>query len=240
MLLFWSLIDRHSFSPHRFHIRNNRDTLYKHKSSFLEHWFGRGSYLVKQLFNSNGVWMSDSELLDKFGFPTPPKEHALVSDAVPSGVMMLLEYSTAPGLTLLKLDPADTSVGQICFSTKKRNNNHDRRASFQKDIVSVPDVVSYWNSFTPDLNWKKIWCLPSKHLIINEIKEVSLQIIHRFYPCKLFLPRYKLDIDVLILQTVWRGSVSRVLVLSSCVFWQDVCTFKHWLWFFSDMCKCIV
>jgi len=163
---------------------------------FLENWYDHGIYLVKQLFNCNGVLLSYSELLKKYGIPIPPKEYAIVFDAIPSGVIMLLKSSFTSELTLLNLDPAVTSVGQICFCTKKSNNNCNIRALFQKDIISVPNVVSYWNSFTPDLNWKKIWCLPSKYMITNKIKEVSFKIIHRFYPCKIFLRKYKKDIDV--------------------------------------------
>ena len=128
----------------------------------------------------------------------------------------------------MNFDPSATYVGQICFSTKNRNNNRDIRALFQKDIVSAPNVISYWNSLAPDLNWKKIWCLASKYLIINKIKEVSLKMIHRFYPCKVFLRRYKKDIDVNctfceqseedLYHLLWSCSVS-------CIFWQDVCTF---------------
>ena len=148
---------------------------------FLENWFDHGIYLVKQLFDSNGVLLSYSELLNKYGIPIPPKEYAVVFDANPSGVIMLLKSSITSELTLLKLDPAVTSVGQICFCTKKSNNNCNIRALFQKDIISVPNLASYWNSFTPDFNWKKIWCLPSKYMITNKMKEVTFKIIHRFY-----------------------------------------------------------
>uniref|UniRef100_A0A3B5R4M7 Reverse transcriptase domain-containing protein n=1 Tax=Xiphophorus maculatus TaxID=8083 RepID=A0A3B5R4M7_XIPMA len=228
MLLSWSLIYKHNFSPHRYYIWNNGDILYKHKSLFLENWFEHGIILVQQLFRPDGVLMSYSELLERFGLPIPPKEYALVFDAIPSGVMMLLKSSATSVLTPPGLDAAVTNVGQICFSTRKRKNNRDVRALFQKDIVSVPNVISYWNNFAPNLNWKKIWCLPSKYLIINKIKEVSFKIIHRFYPCKFFLQRYKKDIDT-------NCSFCQLYVEDlchlfwscyfSCIFWQDICTF---------------
>ena len=137
MLLSWTLIYRHNFSPHRYYIWNNRDILYKKKSLFLENWFDHGIYLVKQLLNTNGFLMSYSEFLNKYSIPIPPKEYAVVFDAIPSGVNMLLKSSVISELTLLKLDPAVTSVGRICFSTKKRNNNCDIHALFQKDMISV-------------------------------------------------------------------------------------------------------
>lgn len=184
--------------------------------------------------------MSYSEFL-KYGIPILPKEYALVFDAIPSGVIMLLKNSIASELTSLKLNPADTSVGQICFSTTKRNNNRDIHALFQKDIVSAPNVISYLNSFTPDLNWKKIWCLPSKYLIINNVKEASLKMIYWFYPGKLFLRKYKKDIDVdcsfcrqseeNLCHLLWSCPFSSVFFF---FFWAR-CLYihvpKHWKWF---------
>ena len=40
------------------------------------------------------------------------------------------------------------------------------------------------------------FCLLSKYLNMNNIKEVYFNIINRFYPCKLLLRRYKKDIVV--------------------------------------------
>lgn len=58
ILLSWSLIYKHNFTPHRYYIWNNRDILYKHKSLFLENWFTHGIILVSQLFKSNGTLLS--------------------------------------------------------------------------------------------------------------------------------------------------------------------------------------
>lgn len=170
MLLSWALIYKHNFSPHRYYIWNNRDILYKRKTLFFENWFDHGIYLVKQLLNSNGFLLSYSDFLNKYSIPFSPKEYAVVFDAIPAGVIMLLRSSITSELSFLELDPAVTTVGQICFSSKKSNNNCNIRALFQKDLISVPNVISHWNNFTPDLNWKKIWCLPSKFLIINRLR----------------------------------------------------------------------
>ncbi len=86
---------------------------------FIENCFNHGIYPVSQLFNSNGTLISYSEFLNKHRIPIPPKEYAIVFDAIPSGGTMLFENVIICELTLLPLEPAETDVGQTCFSLKK-------------------------------------------------------------------------------------------------------------------------
>jgi len=94
--------------------------------------------------------MSYSELLDTYGITILPKENALVFDAIPSGVTMLLKNPVASETSSVSLDPVKTNI-------------------FRKYKVFVPYVVSYWNNLVPNLNWRKIWCLPSKYIIVNKL-----------------------------------------------------------------------
>ena len=64
MLLTWSLIYKHNFSPHRCFIWNNRlFTLVKDKSLFDKTWFNNNIILVSQLLNDNGSLLNYSECL---------------------------------------------------------------------------------------------------------------------------------------------------------------------------------
>ncbi len=83
MLLAWSLIFKHNFTPHSYLIWNNKNLLYKRKSLFFEHWFKKFIIFVSQLFNQNGSICNYSEILAKHGIPVSPKEFAIVADAVP-------------------------------------------------------------------------------------------------------------------------------------------------------------
>ncbi len=125
MLLSWSLIYKHNFSPHRYYIWNNRNTLYKHKMLFLENWVKHGIYLVNQLININGELMSYSEFLHKRNIPIPPKEYAIVFGPIRSGALRLLQSSSheSPSPPLLPLNPTITEIGQICFSSTKNSNS---------------------------------------------------------------------------------------------------------------------
>lgn len=196
-LLAWKLIYKHNFSPHRYFIWNNQDILYKQKTLFFENWFQNNIVLVDQLFDADGFLFTYDKFMRHYNIPIPPGEFAKVFGAISDGVCMLfkqqrrLDYNHLPPFT-----PIHSFVGEICFSSHYRNNNKPIRALFQKDIVTQPKVISYWNRFVNDVNWKKVWLLPNRFFVTNKIKEVTFKLIHRIYPVKCFLVRYKRNIDV--------------------------------------------
>ena len=61
-------------------------------------------------------------------------------------------------------------------------------------------------------------------VILNKVKEVIFKMIHRFYPSKTFLQRYKKDIDVNS-SFCQLDPVHLCNLFRSCSFWQDICTF---------------
>ena len=73
MLLAWSLIYKHNFSPHRCFIWNNRLIKFKNKSLFYKTWFDNNIILVSQLLNDNGSLLNYSEFLHTFGIPITPR-----------------------------------------------------------------------------------------------------------------------------------------------------------------------
>ncbi len=93
----------------------------------------------------------------------------------------------------LSLSPIQlTHESEKFFSQHSQNNNRNIRALFQREIVSILAVMSYLNRFVNDINWKKVWMIPHKHLTVNEVKEVSFRIIHKYYPathCKVKFKR---------------------------------------------------
>lgn len=104
----------------------------------------------------------------------------LVFDAIPSGTLILFRNLPNPLPSVSVPNPIDSHIGKICFSTLSRNNNRHIRALFQKDVVSVPHVISYWNRFVNDIDWNKVWMIPHKYLITNKVKDVSFRIIHKY------------------------------------------------------------
>lgn len=126
MLLAWSLIYKHNFSPHKCFIWNNQYIRYKSKSLFFNVWFDNNIILVTQLLNENGNLLNYTEFLKKYGIPVAPKEFAIVMDAIPSGILTLSRGGEKPAC-VSSLDPTLTSVGHICFSIASKNNNRNIR-----------------------------------------------------------------------------------------------------------------
>ncbi len=195
-LLAWSLIFKHNFSPHRYFIWNNQDIVYKRKSLFFSNWFEKNILIVSQLFNSEGLILSYEEFLCKFDFPVTPKEFSIVMDAIPKGVVMLLrDFVRSPSTLPISLDPFEIPVGKLCFLSHPSSRNYKIRSLFQKELVTTPYVVSYWKNVVDHIDWKKVWTLSSKYIITNKVRDISFKLLHRFYPTKVFLKRFKSDID---------------------------------------------
>ncbi len=55
-------------------------------------------------------------------------------------------------------------------------------------VVLLEDVVD-------QIDWKKVWTLSSKYIITNKVGDISFKLLHRFYPTKMCLKRFKSDID---------------------------------------------
>lgn len=43
------------------------------------------------------------------------------------------------------IDFSDTAVGSLCFYAEHQTNNKTIRAIFQKEIVTIPYILPYWN-----------------------------------------------------------------------------------------------
>uniref|UniRef100_A0A3P9M210 Reverse transcriptase domain-containing protein n=1 Tax=Oryzias latipes TaxID=8090 RepID=A0A3P9M210_ORYLA len=196
VLLTWTLIYKHNFSPHRYYIWNNADILHKNmirKSIFLENWFEKNISLVTQLMNPQGNLMSYVEFLSTYSLHVSPAEFSLVTGAIPGGVRLLCSSSPSntpcfpPKLT-------DLWCGKIFFSTSR--NNQSIRSLFQNEIATKPFVISYWNSFGCRIQWEKVWSLPQKYFITNKIRAISFKILHKVYPVKQFFTKFKKDLDI--------------------------------------------
>lgn len=127
-----------------------------------------------QLLNPNGCLLSYSECLSIYGLPVPVKEYAIVFDTVLPGVSNCTEtvvndLTTTGSCCFL----CWTDLFPLCKEEKHPWHTYDRTA--------------YWNTLYRDLEWKKIWNLPSKFLLTIKIQEIYLINIHRFYPTRTFL-----------------------------------------------------
>lgn len=184
VLLAWTLMYSHSFSPHTYMIWNNCNILYKNKSLYLPNWIENDILYVKQLFNANNVLMSYSEFLNTYQIPVTPKDFAIVMDAIPSGVISLFKgYSPSPA-EIIPVPVTETALGKLCFSSTTLNRNSKIRNLFKKLFVTVPYIVHHWRTFVRNIQWDKVWSLPYKYFITNKQRETTYKLLHRCYPVK--------------------------------------------------------
>uniref|UniRef100_A0A3P9LHW9 Reverse transcriptase domain-containing protein n=1 Tax=Oryzias latipes TaxID=8090 RepID=A0A3P9LHW9_ORYLA len=90
-LLAWKLVYKHNFSPTTCFIWNNSNVQYKNKSLFFPRWYDNDIVLIRQLFNPHGHLLTYEEFLLKFSIPVPPREYAIVLDAIPTSLLQLFK-----------------------------------------------------------------------------------------------------------------------------------------------------
>ena len=61
--------------------------------------------------------------------------------------------------------------------------------------TTIPSARLFWSDIYGDIQWGKAWKIANKYCISNKVKEVSFKMLHRTYPVKHVLARFKLNID---------------------------------------------
>ncbi len=187
-LLAWKMLYKHNFSPTNYYIWNNRSIQYKNKLLYNKSWVDNGIILVSQLMKTNGQLFSYEEFIDKFGFAVTPKEYNIVFNAIPRNFLQLLIGS----ITEINVSiPNSIFLGGVDITKDKCSNKYIR---YLLVGITVSLVKVFWSSLYNDIDWKKLWLINNK-FCFNKIKEVSYKIIHKIYPAKKKLERFKIDID---------------------------------------------
>ena len=52
---------------------------------------------------------------------------------------------------------------------------------YTKYIVTILNIIPYWNSLIENVPWKNVWSLPFKYMLTNKVRELKFKWIHRFY-----------------------------------------------------------
>lgn len=189
-LLSWKLVYKHNFSPTNYYIWNNRSIQYKNRSLYNKNWINNGIVLVSQLMNSDGQLLLFEEFISKFDIAVTRKEYDIVFAAIPRNVLQLLIGSRTE---LFVTAPVNKIfLGSVDVTRNKCSSNYIRNLLVN---VMVPPAKKFWTSLYKDINWKEMWLMSNKFCLNNKIKEVSFRIIHRIYPAKKTLERFKIDIE---------------------------------------------
>jgi len=138
--------------------------------------------------------LSSEQFMVAHDFPIPFKESKSTTDAIPSGIRLLMKNHQSYG----NKDIREFSLMLDCveLSDKKKNNNNKHiRRHLQKSSNSIAQRgMFYWDSLISDINWKKTWPIPHKYCISNKAKEVHFKLLHNIYLTNYFVAKF-LDID---------------------------------------------
>lgn len=75
VILYWKMIYKQNFSPHKATIWNNRCILHKRKSLFLKDWMEKGIWAITHLMDENGNVLSYIDFNTKFSLDCSYKQH---------------------------------------------------------------------------------------------------------------------------------------------------------------------
>lgn len=111
-----------------------------------------------------------------------PKEYAVVFDALLDRLRRLL-VSPPKGRSCVipELNPAGIYTGNICSLLSDEASNQCIWQIIQRDIVSKPVAVFYWNNIYNDIDLKNTLILSKKFISTNKVSEVTFRLIHRCY-----------------------------------------------------------
>ncbi len=171
-------IFKHNFSLHRYFIWNNRNILYKHKSSFLRTGL---TTILNCLVSYKTKKEHSYEFLSYCKISIPQREFSIVIGSIPSGTHVLgINKDHSP-------NSASLDVTNVCFFTLVKCVFHEVIIKlfvlfFKEKLLLYLMFLSYWNSLLNGklICWRKVWLLPQKYHRRNKIKEVSYKLIHRF------------------------------------------------------------
>lgn len=134
---------------------------------------------------------SYEEFLNTYQLPVRPKEFAIVFDAVPSGLIRLMQ-------TFMISRSANSCTTDI-FLKGKCIKDRTCTNLFIRELCKehyTPRAKIVWNSKFQRINWKEVWNINRKFCVTNKIREVSYKIMHLIYPVNLIVKRFKSDVEV--------------------------------------------
>jgi len=149
-----------------------------------------------------------SEFLHTFGIP---REFAVVMDAIPSGILALLKGTGKPDCLLWTL-----SWSQLVIYVSQPQRGTVIFALYSREMSPAHLMLS-----PIGLILLTTW-INNKYLLTNKVREISFKIIHRYYPAKQYLLRFKL---VMCVNSSLCGVCPETMVH---LFWQCPYTITVW------------
>ncbi len=178
----WKIAFKHNLSPHTCIIWNNENILSGNKSLFFFEWMNQNIFFVSDLFNAQGDLLSFPDFVSLTAATISLRDYNKVIKSIPVSLKMLFK--------------AHLYYGSI--------NNHFLHLHLmefvldKKCITSLSEMLYLQLQDAPlNLNWGSvirtlIWIMYGPVLtdFLFQVKLKNFKIVHRYYPCNLFLSRF--------------------------------------------------
>ena len=164
----------------------NKNYKLNNSTLFFEHWIRSGLIYVNDLCENSEYVASDillRKLSDKRNWMS---EFMQVKRAI--GYSWTDENDCTGRETLY-----GTCVwfNSSMISLDTLNSRYLYSVSLMENVVR-PTAQAYWDSVTPNLDWKAIWESQTCYIRHNKLREFNFKLLHKILPCRYLLNKWKI------------------------------------------------
>lgn len=153
---FQELVNMYDLDQRRkFVLWNNKEIKIEGKTLFWKTWFEKGIYLVQDLLNEDGKFLSLQEFQDKFDLEINFLQYFQMIAAIPSELKRNAYKTQISLYDLFKMEDIFQLTQTLSFSLVKMRCKHYYKL-FNENCINVPTGVKAWKQLFPDsfVSWK--------------------------------------------------------------------------------------
>ena len=179
----------------KFVLWNNRKIKIEGKTLLWKTWFEKGIYLVQDLLNEDGKFLSLQEFQDKFDLEINILRYFQMIAAIPSELKRHAYKTQISPEDLSKAEDIFQLTQNLSFSLVKMRCKHNKL--FNENCINVPTGVRAWKQLFPHLfvSWKANFQKTYKITKDNKLRQFLFKLLHRITATKRELKRFKITDD---------------------------------------------
>ena len=178
---FQELVNIYDLDQRRkFVLWNNREIKIEGKTLFWKTWFEKGIFLVQDLLNEDGKFLSLQEFQDKFDLEINFLQYFQMIAAIPSEIKCSAYKTQITPDDLFKMEDILQLTKNPSLSLAKMRCKHYYKL-FNENCIIVPTGVKAWEQLFPDsfVSWKANFQKIYKITKDNKLRQFLFKLLHR-------------------------------------------------------------
>ena len=178
---FQELVNMYDLDQRRkFVLWNNREIKIEGKTLFWKTWFEKGIFLVQDLLNEDGKFLSLQEFQDKFDLEINFLQYFQMIAAIPSEIKCSAYKTQITPDDLFKMEDILQLTKNPSLSLAKMRCKHYYKL-FNENCIIVPTGVKAWEQLFPDsfVSWKANFQKIYKITKDNKLRQFLFKLLHR-------------------------------------------------------------